>query len=233
MTPMICIGHRGAPGYRPENTLPSFELALAMGCPWIELDVYAVEGELLVHHDDRLERTTNGEGDIRERPLAYLRGLDAGDGAVIPTLREVIALVDRRAGINVELKGPGTAEPVLALLDESVASGWRPDQFLISSFDHDELARARGNYPLGALFHRTVPDYFGTTAALGAWSLNLSRRIVDAATVTAAHARGLRVLVYTVNDADEVRRMLSLGVDGIFSDYPDLALETIASWTSS
>jgi glycerophosphoryl diester phosphodiesterase len=106
-----CIGHRGACGHAPENTLSSFELAIEMGCPWIELDVYHIDGELLVIHDDTLERTTNGTGDVMDQSVAYLRTLDAGDGQQIPTLNEIIELVGHRAGINVELKGPDTELP--------------------------------------------------------------------------------------------------------------------------
>ena len=123
MPNMICIGHRGACGYAPENTLAAFELAITMGCPWLELDVYAVEGELLVIHDDTLERTTNGKGQVMQTPLATLRSLDAGNGQQIPTLKEVIELVDHRAGINIELKGPHTAAPVCQLLHDYLAQG--------------------------------------------------------------------------------------------------------------
>ena len=114
--PFVCIGHRGASGYEPENTLSSFERAIAMGCRWIELDVYQVEGELIVIHDSTLDRTTNGQGRVASQTLAYLRSLDAGNGQQIPTLTEVISAVDHRAGINIELKGKHTAAPVVALL---------------------------------------------------------------------------------------------------------------------
>jgi glycerophosphoryl diester phosphodiesterase len=83
----LCIAHRGASGYRPENTLGAFEHAITMGCTWIELDVHVVENELIVIHDDTLSRTTNGTGKVTERDLAYLRNLDAGNGERIPFLR--------------------------------------------------------------------------------------------------------------------------------------------------
>ena len=124
---MICIGHRGASGYAPENTLEAFELAISMHCPWVELDVYAVEDELLVIHDDTLERTTNGRGRVMQTPLAALRSLDAGKGQQIPTLSEVIELIDHRAGINIELKGEHTALPVNRLLADYRERGWHAD----------------------------------------------------------------------------------------------------------
>jgi glycerophosphoryl diester phosphodiesterase len=90
---MICFGHRGAAGYAPENTLASVEKAISLGADWVEVDVYAVENELVVIHDDRLERTTNGSGYIIEQSLEYLRSLDAGEGEKIPFLREIFDLV--------------------------------------------------------------------------------------------------------------------------------------------
>ena len=111
---MFCIGHRGARGHAPENTLASVRKAIELGADWIEVDVYGVDGELVVFHDDRLERTTNGEGLLMGQSFDYLRSLDAGDGELIPTLAEVFDVAADRVGINVELKGPGTAEPVAA-----------------------------------------------------------------------------------------------------------------------
>lgn len=216
----VCIGHRGACGYEPENTLASFERAMAMGAPWVELDVYAVEGELVVIHDDTLERTTNGKGRVMDASLEYLRTLNAGNGERIPLLSEVIDLVDHRAGVNVELKGPRTAEPVNRLLQDYCARGWQDNEFLLSSFYHDELARGDPRFRRGALFSRQA-DYFAITDRLNAWSLNLSRKLVTPSLVEAAHDKGLKVLVYTVNDTGKVSRMQQMGVDGVFTDYPD------------
>ena len=224
MTNFLCFGHRGACGYEPENTLSSFAMAIDMGCHWIELDVYAVEGELLVIHDDSLERTTNGEGDVMASGLTYLRSLDAGGGQQIPTLREVTELVDKRCGLNVELKGPDTALPVSKFLASLCDCGWDRHQFLLSSFDHPELAKADPGFRRGALFHKAVPDYFARASNLSAYSINLSRNLVDEKLVDEAHSRGFKVYVYTINEPGEIQRMVGLGVDGVFSDYPDRVL---------
>ena len=117
MKKLICFAHRGASGHEPENTLSAVEKAIELGADWIEVDVYAVKGELIIIHDERLERTTNGTGYVRDTSLAYLRSLDAGKGQCIPTLREVLDSVDRRAGINVELKGPNTAGLAVSLIE--------------------------------------------------------------------------------------------------------------------
>jgi glycerophosphoryl diester phosphodiesterase len=217
----LCIGHRGAKGYSPENTLPSFEHAIKLGCDWIELDVYSVEGELLVIHDNTVDRTTNGMGAVKELSLDYLRGLDAGDGAQVPLLKEVIDLVDRRVGINIELKGRDTAQLTSDLLHTCLDSGWRQEEFLLSSFNHHELALADSAFRKGALIDRTFKNQWDKAAELGAWSINFNRKNVTKALVTEAHEQGLKVLAYTVNEPDDIDQMLRFGVDGLFSDYPD------------
>src|SRR5712675_1536867 len=98
---LFCFGHRGARGHEPENTVRSLRKALKLGADGIEVDVYFVDGELVVIHDDTLERTTNGKGRVEKKTFAYLRSLDAGLGEHIPTLREIFRAVDRRAVINV------------------------------------------------------------------------------------------------------------------------------------
>ena len=129
MTPpatFLSIGHRGARGHEPENTLRSVRRALALSAHGVEIDVWFVDGELIVIHDAKLERTTNGHGYVSRKTFAQLRALDAGEGERIPTLREVFETVDRRAVIHIELKGRRTAGPVRALIAEFVdRRGWR------------------------------------------------------------------------------------------------------------
>jgi len=228
MNKMICIGHRGASGYSPENTLKSFAMAIEMGCTWIELDVYAVEGELIVIHDDDLKRTTNGRGKVMETSLAKLRELDAGEGQQIPLLREVIEMVDHRAVINIELKGPETAMAVNSLLSTYCQQGWRAEEFFISSFDHEELALTDAQFRRGALFGSKVNQAQQRSLNLHAWSANLSLRSVTPALVDQLHAADLKVLVYTVNKPQDIQLMMSMGVDGIFSDVPDVVFTELA-----
>lgn len=228
--PFVCIGHRGACGYEPENTLSSFERAISMGCPWIELDVYQVEGQLIVIHDDTLHRTTNGQGEVVNQSLTYLRSLDAGKGQQIPTLTEVISQVDHRAGINIELKGKGTAEPVIDLLHQFEDNGWDLAEFLISSFNHDALAEVNRLQPrlrTGALFGRDIEGCIARAVKLKAFSLNPGLRTVDQDMVRKAHAAGLKVYVYTVNHQTDMRRMIADQVDGVFTNYPDRVFELL------
>lgn len=216
---VVIIGHRGAAGLCPENTLPSFRRAWGLGVSAVELDVHVVENELVVIHDETLERTTNGQGPVAKRPLASLRALDAGGGWPVPLLREVVAELPAAGGLNVELKGAGTAAPAAAYL-----SGLTAVDLLVSSFDHDELAQFHELAPdiaVAPLYDRWRDDVWETAAALGAGTVNLSRRVVTAERVNAATRRGLQLLVYTVNDLQEAGRLIEMGVRGIFTDYPD------------
>lgn len=219
--PFLCIGHRGASGHAPENTLKAFELAINMGCSWIELDVYCVDGALVVIHDDDVDRTTNGNGAVMSLGFEALRQLDAGEGERIPTLQEVLSLCDRRINVNVELKGPDTALPVSDLLNAALKDGWHRDQFLLSSFNHRELARADPNFDRGALFHKTA-DYATRAQSLGAKTINLAQKLVSEAVVNEAHEQGLKVFVYTTNTREEMQVLKDMGVDGVFTNYPDL-----------
>ena len=142
---MLCIGHRGAMGHEPENTLLSIRKALSLGVDWIEVDVYNVENNLVVIHDRSLERTTNGSGYTCEQTFSYIRSLDAGKGQQIPTLSEVFDMVNRQAGINIELKGFNTAKLVVDLIQKYIAKGWNYQYFLVSSFNHYELEQVKKN----------------------------------------------------------------------------------------
>ena len=220
----LCIGHRGAMGYLPENTLPSFEYAVSLGCEYIEMDVHYVSGQLLVIHDEQVERTTNGRGRVTELDLDYLRSLDAGRGEQIPTLQEVIELAGHRCGINVELKGPGTAQPTSELLNDYCRRGWSKEDFLLSSFNHRELAMADPDYRRSLLFRKPTADQWERADRLHAWSVNHRLQYVTASLLHDAHERDYRLLVFTVNEAADIARMIDLGVDGIFSIYPDRIL---------
>jgi glycerophosphoryl diester phosphodiesterase len=220
------FAHRGASAHAPENTLGAVRRALAMGARWLEVDVHAAAGRLVVIHDDTLDRTTDGRGPVADADAAYLRGLDAGDGAPPPWLEEVLELLGPRHGINVELKGSGTAEPAAAILGREVDGGARsPEELLVSSFDPGRLRRFRAlrpDIPLGCLGGRVERGLLEAARRLGARSVHVERRSVDAAAVEAVHAAGLLLFVFTVNSAAELRRLRGLGVDGAFTDRPEL-----------
>ena len=224
-TGLFCFGHRGARGHAPENTLRSVRQALDLGADGIEVDVHWADGRLMVIHDDTLERTTDGFGLVAEKSFAYLRSLDAGEGEHIPTLAEIFDAVHRRAIINVELKGAGTAEPVVHIIEHYVGKqGWRYEDFLVSSFDLAQIRAVKSLQPAirtGALINKVPPDQAEFAARLGAWSLHPSKRCVTSGLVADAHQRGLKIFVYTVNRPAEIALMNQLGVDGVFTDYPE------------
>lgn len=221
---MLCIGHRGARGYLPENTLSSIELAICQGADWIEIDVRCHDEELLVIHDERLERTTNGQGYLWQYSIEQLRKLDAGQGQAIPLLGEVIECVNQRLGINIELKDSASVAGVIRLIEAAVARGWHYHQFLVSSFFHRDLQTIKRLNPAirtGALLAGVPLDYAAFAQRLGAWSVNLCNDSLNPAMVDDAHQRGLKVLVYTVNQPEQFKRLSAMGVDGIFTDFPD------------
>jgi len=228
MSKLLCFAHRGASGHEPENTLSAIEKAISMGTDWIEIDVYAVEGELVVIHDERLERTTNGYGYVVEKSLEYLRSLDAGNGQRIPTLTEVCDLVDRKAGINIELKGPGTTHLTVSLINNYVRERfWSYDQFIVSSFNHHELVKIKKAQPrikIGALVVGVPIHYAEFAQEIGAYSVHFRIDSINKAFVEDAHKRGLKVFVFTVNHPEDLARMEEMDVDGVFTNYPEIVL---------
>lgn len=222
----LSIGHRGACGYEPENTLRSIRRALELGAHGVEIDVRLVHGELLVMHDAKLDRTTNGHGYLVRKSLTALRALDAGHGERIPTLREVFQTVNRRAFINIELKGRRTAAPVCALIHEFVYThGWQYADFLVSSFHRTELrAVPDPQVPIGLLLTRPTRLYGLSARRVRACAVHPAVRYVTARFVADAHRRGLRVFPYTANDPAEIARLRDLGVDGVFTDFPERAV---------
>ncbi|WP_336987877.1 glycerophosphodiester phosphodiesterase [Aeromonas hydrophila] len=222
---MQIIAHRGASGLAPENTLKAIRLALTLGAGAIEIDVQLADGELWVFHDRRLERCTDGSGVLTAQSRAYLASLDAGEEEGIPTLWQVMEVIAGQAELHIELKGSQTADEVARLTRRAEAElGFGPTQWVVSSFHHPELARfaaLRPDIRLGALTS-TIPLTLAKFAAeLGAWSLNCDVDFVDQALVQDAHKRGLKVLVYTVDEPADQAMLAAIGVDGIFTNRPD------------
>ena len=222
------IGHRGARGHAPENTLLALDTGIRLGAPWLEFDVQLVDGECWLMHDLTVDRTTNGQGPLAKMKAAQIRALDAGGGQNVPTLCDALDLVENRAAVNIELKTwNGCAQAVAAIVRDYIADGWPAERFLVSSFHHPELWEFRQllpDVPIGALVCGVPLDWAGPASELGASVLSVSNEFVDAKLVDDAHQRGLQLYVYTVNDVDEMRELRALGVDGIFTDYPDRAL---------
>lgn len=232
----LVIAHRGASGYAPENTFAAFQLAVEQGADMVELDVHlSRDGEVVVIHDDRLERTTDGHGLVGAATLAELRRLDAGAwrdarfaGQRIPTLDEVLAWARGRTRLAIEIKnGPNfyvrIEEKVAALLDRHAML----DQALVISFDHHALRRLRQIEPritTGVLYAARPIDPVALASTSGATVLEPHWSYVTAEDVQVAHAAGLRLAAWATSDPEVLRRLIACGVDGIATDHPDVLI---------
>lgn len=235
---MLCIGHRGARGHAPENTLASFEAAIALGAGAVELDIQLCEGQPVVIHDDTLNRTTNGKGRVADASLARLRALDAGQGERIPLLNEVLDHIDRRAAVNIELKAPGSAAPVSAVIADYRNRGWDEHLFLVSAFDWNELAAFRqhdADTRIGLLFDEALSPaaLIAATRELRSHAWHPNHRLITVELLSAARQQQQRVYTYTVNDTSRLHELKAWGVDGVFTDYPERALPFQTSDTTS
>jgi glycerophosphoryl diester phosphodiesterase len=198
-----------------------------LGVDAIELDVQlSRDGHVVVIHDERLERTTDGEGWVGEHTLAELRRLDAG-GEPLPLLAEVLGVVPESVGLNVEFKNgcypyPGLVGKTLAILE-----GRDPQGVLLSCFDHEVLAEAgRSGWegPLGALVGHLNLDLWDELERLGVVSLHPDLSLCRPALIAEAHRRGLAVYPWTARTPLEHQLLVEAGVDGVITDRPDLYL---------
>jgi len=224
--PGLVIAHRGASGERPENTLAAYELAVAQGADMIEIDLHLTrDGGVVVTHDEDLAGL-GGKGEIAEATLATVRGLDAGGGERVPLLDEVLDAFGERIAFNIELKRgrhgdyAGLEQAVLAAVQQRSLL----EETLFSSFFDPVLARLREQAlaaRVALLISRRYPQHAVERAcALGAEALNPEAPITTPALVEEAHAAGLAVYVFTVDQPAEMERLLDMGVDGLFTNHP-------------
>ena len=245
------IGHRGAAGEAPENTLVSFHRALQQGTGLIELDVQDTrDGNAVIIHDCTLDRTTNGQGPLNARSLNEIKALDAGyafsmdDGQSfpyrgrsiqVPTLEEfLIAFPDAKAIIEIKRESPNIVRAVI----DTIHRLGKGDQVLLASEADSILTDIRQTLTglglriatgfsygdvaefLSHIATDTLGDYRPSGQALQVPCEYEGTSIVNATTVDAAHRLNLEMFVWTINDVDEMNRLLALGVDGIITDYP-------------
>jgi len=233
---ILNLAHRGARKQAPENTLPAFRLAAELGADGIELDAQlSQDGTVVVIHDFSLDKTTDGSGRVRDFSLAALKQFDAGShfspefaGTPIPTLEEVFAALGPVLLINVELKSAavqdnGLEAEVIRLIENFNLQ----DRVILSSFNPFALNRAYRINPKikrGFLWAPDLPWFmrwklFRTLAHEDMF--HPEWRTVTATTVKRAHAKNRPVNLWTTNAPEDMRRMISLGVDAIMTDYPD------------
>jgi len=219
---ILRIGHRGSCGYKPENTLASIEQAIALRCDFTEVDIRRTsDDELVLLHDTRVDRTTNGRGLVSALTLPDIRKLDAGGGQSPPTLDDVLNAVSDRIGLILELKTGGLAYDACAI----VRAGGFNRPVIYASFLQEELQHVRRANPDAQpmILFRRLPTNPGAAAArLHATHIGLRLNTVTKPLVTALHNDRLIVFAYTANQPAEISKMMMLGVNGIISDFPDL-----------
>ena len=218
---MLRVGHRGARSYAPENTLTSFKKALEIGVDAIELDVRKTnDNQLVVIHDADVKRTTNGEGLVSELTLAQIKGFFAEGGEKIPTLEEALNFLDKKVKVLIELKEAGVEEQVLSI----VCKKGLEKNVVIISFLEEALknVRALNKDVETGLIYAKHSNPIKAALELKANYLIALYRFMHSATVQKAHENGLKVIVWTINKAEEAQEYAKKGVDGIASDKPDI-----------
>ena len=214
------IGHRGAKGHVAENTLESIKKAMLLKVDMIEIDVHLCKtGELVVIHDEELGNTNSGNGVVSDKSLAQIKSFRTREGYQIPTLSEVLELIQDKVILNIELKGEGTAEPVLKCLQKFPES-----KILISSFSFNELMSLRSlnpEIPVAVLTENDLSMAFLQARHLKAFSIHPYYKMVTRDFIADCHRNDIKVYVWTVNKPEKIKKLKSLDVDGIFSDFPD------------
>lgn len=218
---ILRIGHRGAGGHAPENTLVSIERAIGLGCVLTEVDIRrTADGALVLLHDERVDRTTDGQGLVAEMMLEDIRKLDAGGGERLPTLEDALTAASGRIGLILELKAAGLACDACAIVRASGFDG----PIIYASFLHEELQHVRRTDPDSktlVLFKRLPQDPCAEAVTLRATHVSLRVDVITRPLIHTLHTAQLTVFVYTVNRPADIARMKMLGVDGIISDFPD------------
>ena len=231
-------GHRGASGYAPENTLEAFALAAHMGADGVELDVQLTkDGEVVVIHDEFIDRTCDGHGLVKDYTLAELRKFnfnkthaDKYAHADIPTLREVCELLaPTKLTINIELKTgairyPGMVDKCLAITKECGMA----DRILYSSFYHPSLMEVKEKSPetpIAFLLADGLMEPESYCLQYGGVAIHPDMWVLEAPVVADCHRAGVKCNVWTVNDRADMERLTKWGVDALITNFPDIALE--------
>lgn len=222
----LVFGHRGAKGHIAENTLSSIQKAIELGVDGIEVDVFRCgSGELVVFHDRSVEKLTNGIGFIEQMSLNSIKKLNVLDQGKIPTLNEVLDLIDGQVILNIELKGSNTSFLTHQLLNSYFkSSNWKPEKIIISSFDWDEL---RAFYQLNkeikiAILTEDDPvDAIPIAKELNAFSINPNHILLTKLNAAKIKSENISIYPWTVNEILDINKMKKIGIDGIITDYPE------------
>ncbi|HNW20195.1 MAG TPA: glycerophosphodiester phosphodiesterase family protein [bacterium] len=223
----IIVGHKGAAGYAPENTLTSFREAIKIGCDRTELDVRLTKDkQVVVIHDKEVSKLTDGTGLVNEMNLLELKKLRCLGNEFVPTLQEVINICKDKIDLQIELKAEGTPQPVSDLITQNGIE----DQVFITSFKIDLLVEIKKLNPglrVGLLFRNEeiMADIWNLINQIPLDFLAPFSEIITAEFVTTAHSLGQRVYAYQVNSKELGDKLIAMGVDEIGTDFPKLFVE--------
>ena len=218
---ILRIGHRGAAGYAPENTIAAIRKGIALGADFVEVDVRRTrDGHLVLLHDELVDRTTDGRGPVSQMTWQELQRLDGRESERVPSVEAALAAAAGRAGMMLEIKVPGIAAELCRLVQQS---GF-PGPVIYASFLQAEIAEIRQIAP-GArtmALIEGIPVSGATFARNGsATMVGLAHDFATAECIATLHRAGLEVWLYTVNDPPLIRRAIDIGADGVISDFPD------------
>lgn len=228
------IAHRGASAYAPENTMAAFKQAQGCGANWVEFDVMlAACGEVVVIHDETLERTTNGKGLVCDVPYSYLQTLDAGSwfgsqfvGERIPTLSQVLLFLGQNAmSANIEIKAVAGKERETVQRVLAIVQAVRFSQVLISSFSLEilqEVRRQSASVAVGLLMENLFAGWEQMSADLRCDTLNVNHEIIDLECLQILQKQAKPLFCYTVNDAVRAEELFAMGIAAVFTDRPDM-----------
>jgi glycerophosphoryl diester phosphodiesterase len=224
---MLKFGHRGAKGYVTENTIPSIQKALTLSIDGIEIDVHLCKsGELVVFHDFTLDRLTNGSGEISTFTLKELKNLKVNNEYSIPTLQEVLDIIDASAILNIELKGEHTAKKACEAIHKNIKnSNWKLEDFIVSSFQEKELEKVfeiDKTIRLGVLTKASINSAITFANTINAYAIHPNIALISKNNVQKTQQLGYKVYTWTVNNTEAINRAKRYGVDAIISDVPDL-----------
>ena len=223
---ILKIAHRGAKAYEPENTIKAFQKALDLNSDGIELDVHLSSDEqIIVIHDETIDRTANGTGLVNSFSLAELKSFLIDGKYQIPTLNEVFDLVDKKCLINIELKGLATPSKVVALIEDYISEkNWNYNHFIISSFEWnmlEETSNLNPNIPIGVLTEEDLSKALAFAEKIKAKAIHPDFQLLNENNVLQMQDKGFLVLPWTVNSEEDIQKVKSYKVNGIISDNPD------------
>ena len=223
---MLKIGHRGAKGHEPENTFISFQKALDMQVDGIELDVHlSADGEIMVIHDESIDRTTNGKGFVNALSLRELKSFRIDGKYEIPTLREVFDLVNQDCFINIELKSYEATDKVVSLVEKYVTKkGWKYNRFLVSSFDWNALQQVaflNDKIPIGVLTETDLDLALAFAKFIRAKSIHPHFHLLTKENTVKLQEKGLQVFPWTINELEDIQKIKTFNVNGIITDFPN------------